>query len=186
MSEPAGRGGRLRAALGLAALALAGGLVAFGLLAGGGHGHLPAPGAGPDPAAARAAPARLAEHVLARLYAAFGEREEAAIYDALAKVAEGEVLESLYLEKRAALLDPASGASGQSLHGIEVTEAALSERAGVFEIAARWHAIGAVEHGDHVHVRGNAYAAQLRLVPRAEGWRLTGFDLLDIERQAVE
>ncbi len=194
-------GGGLRAAAGLAALAVVAGLVLIGLLrpdllghgVGQGVGHGAgaafhgAPADGPTVAAARDDPAGLMGHILARIYTAFGEREEDAIYDALATVAAGPVLEELYLERRAALTAAPAEGGGQAIHGIAVLDAAAAERDGAFVIDGAWETIGSVGHGDHVHVRGNRYAARFTVEPRADGWRLTAFDLVEkVRAEAVE
>jgi hypothetical protein len=61
---------------------------------------------------------------------------------------------------------------------------ALSSRPGrdAVEMAARWRVLGTVGHAEHLHVRGNAYAADLTLEPVDGAWRLTGFALTDVDR----
>ncbi|MGF1446013.1 MAG: hypothetical protein ACFBRM_07385 [Pikeienuella sp.] len=178
------RSSALKIGLGLGAMALVAGLAALGLsrpdLAA--HDHELELTEGPSRAAARQDPASLAGHVLTQIYSAFGEREEGAIYDALAGVAAGEVLEDLYLQKRAALLDDATGATGQRLHGLEILDVTAEETGSGFVLTARWQAIGAVEHGDHTHIRGNIYGGRLQVEPLSGRWRLTGFALIDVAR----
>lgn len=184
-----GRAGGLRAAVGVGALVLVVGLAVLGLtrpdLVGHGaadHGFHGGPLEGPSPQAARADPAVLLAHVLGRVYAAFGLREEGAVYDALAGVAAGDVLEALYLERRAVLTAAPEGGGTQELHGIEVVRAEAEERGGVFRIDGAWDTVGSVGHEDHVHTRGNRYAARLTVALRPEGWRLTAFELVETVR----
>jgi hypothetical protein len=178
--------------VGIASLALVAGLFVLGLTRPE-HAHGPeggamvhgATGAVPgDAEAALADPAALLGHVLSRLYLAFGEREEDAIYDALAEVAAGPALETLYLEKRAALFDDPAGAT-QAVHGIDVLDVEAAERDGAILLYGRWRVLGAVGHEDHVHVRGHAYAARLTLERTDVGWRLTGFALIEVERRGA-
>lgn len=191
MSKPpeTARGGAYRPLIGVAALLCVAALALLGLARPDLLGHGPdragfdgAPADGPTVETARAEPAHLLSHVLGRVYAAFGEREEGAIYDALASVAAGSVLDELYLERRAALTAMPAEAGGQEIHGIYVLEADAEERDGMFLIEGAWETVGSVGHGDHVHLRGNRYAARLTVEPRAEGWRLTDFDLLEMIR----
>lgn len=175
-----GRAAWLRPAIGLSAVIAVAGLAGYGLVQPDGHAHLAdaVDPAGPLPAQADA----VAERVLGQIYAAFGEREEGAIYDALARVAEGAVLDELYLEKRAALVGDATGATGQTVHGLDLLEAVGRPDGEVYRLDARWQVIGAVSHGDHTHIRGNIYAARLELGARVGGWRLTGFELREMRR----
>ena len=191
MSEAGGKrgGGAYRPLFGAATLLCVVALAVLGLARPDLLGHGPdeaafhgAPAEGPTVEAARAEPARLLSHVLGRVYRAFGEREEDAIYDALASVAAGPVLDELYLERRAALTAAPDDAGGQEIHGISVLEADAEERDGIFLLEGAWETVGSVGHGDHLHVRGNRYAARLTVEPRAEGWRLTAFDLVEMVR----
>ncbi|MGF1551247.1 MAG: hypothetical protein ACFBWO_01950 [Paracoccaceae bacterium] len=186
-----------RVAVSLASLALVAGRFVLGLTRPD-HGHAPEgetmahgeEGTVPtDVEAALAEPAMLLGHVLSRLYAAFGEREEGAVYDARAEVATGPALEALYLEKRAAMFDDPAGTihgapagTTQSVHGIEVLDVEAAEQGGAVVLDGRWRVFGAVGHEDHVHVRGPAYAARLAVERTDGGWRLTGFTLTEVER----
>ena len=176
---------RLRILLGLSCLVGMVVLMIVGLTQPDHHDHLAeqAMADGPDMEAARQEPKRLLEHILGRLYLAFGESDEGALYDALATVASGPLLDELYLQKRAALTQGPGAASGQQLHGLELLQVDGAERDGGFDFDAKWQVVGAVEHGDHVHVRGNAYSARLRVEPEGRAWRLVAFELLDIIRQ---
>lgn len=176
---------RFRVLLGLSCVAGLVVLLIVGLLQPDHHDHLAeqAISEGPDMEAARQEPKRLLEHILGRLYLAFGESDEGALYDALASVASGPLLDELYLQKRAALIQGPGATTGQQLHGLELLEVDGTERDGGFDFDAKWQVVGAVEHGDHVHVRGNAYSARLRVEPDGRAWRLVAFELLDIIRQ---
>lgn len=119
--------------------------------------------------------------ILTKVYTAFGETEEAAIYDKLAEVATGDALEQLYLERVGAMagggLNP-----DQAIH--EVSLLGMSARAAgeTVNVSARWRVLGVVGHDEHMHMRGNAYAADL-VFARADGeWRISGFDLTDVDR----
>ncbi|MGR3468932.1 MAG: hypothetical protein ACU0CI_13750 [Shimia sp.] len=119
--------------------------------------------------------------VLTQIYDAFGATEEDAIYDGLAQVAAGDALEALYLERIGAMaaagLEP-----DQEIHEMELLGLSAETTGRSVDVAARWRVLGTVGHAEHLHVRGNAYAATLTLEPVADAWRLTAFDLTDVDR----
>lgn len=140
------------------------------------------PGLDPMTAAEVAAESyRVAPAMLSRVYAAFGETEEDAIYDGLAEVAAGDALEALYLERVGAMagggLEP-----DQTLHEMEMMRIDGRHGGGQVTLDAKWRVLGTVGHAEHLHVRGNAYSADLRLEPVDGAWRITGFDLTDVDR----
>jgi hypothetical protein len=136
-------------------------------------------------AAAAEDPFALLGLALEQVYRAFGETEEKAIYDALAQVAAGEALETLYLQKRDALVNAAFDGGSQRVDHIDVTSADAAVMGERLSIDGRWRVIGAVGHADHQHIRGAAYVAQVDFALRPEGWRMVGFALRDIDREAV-
>ena len=124
---------------------------------------------------------RITPAMLSVVYKAFGETEEARIYDALAEVAAKEALEQLYLERLGAMagggLEP-----DQTIHEMELLSLAARSGDDVVTIDAKWRVLGTVGHAEHMHVRGNAYSAALTLEPVDGEWRLTGFALKDVDR----
>jgi hypothetical protein len=124
---------------------------------------------------------RVAPALLMAVYEAFGRSGEAEVYDALAAVAAGEALEALYLERMGAMAGGGLDAS-QTIHEMRLTELASRSLGDAVEMEARWQVVGRVGHEAHEHVRGNAYAAALRLEPVGGAWRITGFELLDVDR----
>lgn len=40
-------------------------------------------------------------------------------------------------------------------------------------------------HAEHMHVRGNTYSADLYVAPVDGAWRITGFDLREVNRDAA-
>lgn len=134
-------------------------------------------------AMARARPDLLAREMLTRLYQAFEAEHEEAIYDALARAAAGPVLEELYLQRRSALLQ--RNGAVQAVHDVtlnRLTARWISDQIVVME--ADWQVLGTVGHAEHQHQRGNSYAAGLTFSIVENGFRLTGFDLRDIRRDA--
>lgn len=124
---------------------------------------------------------RITPAMLSIVYRAFGETEEARIYDALAEVAAEGALEQLYLERLGAMagggLEP-----DQTIHEMELLGLAARSKDNVVTIDAKWRVLGTVGHAEHMHVRGNAYSAELTLEPVEGEWRLTGFTLKDVDR----
>lgn len=127
----------------------------------------------------------VAPEMLTQVYLAFNETDEAGIYDNLAQVSAGDALEELYLERVGAMaengLDPSEEAD-QQIHTMEMLRI-TAERAGErFTWDARWRVIGTVGHATHMHVRGNIYAARLSVAPVDGAWRITDFELTDVDR----
>ncbi|MEJ6392654.1 hypothetical protein V8J82_05260 [Gymnodinialimonas sp. 2305UL16-5] len=127
----------------------------------------------------------VAPEMLTTVYRAFNETDEGAIYDSLAQVAAGEALEELYLERVGAMvgggLDPSEEAD-QEIHTMEMIRIDQEREGETFIWNSRWRVVGTVGHATHMHVRGNTYAAVLTLEPVEGAWRLTGFDLTDVDR----
>jgi hypothetical protein len=143
---------------------------------------LPAPGldASVDAAGLRAEGYDVTLAVLGAVYEACAETEEAAIYDGLARVAAGEALEALYLERAGALAT--GGLPDQVVHELRLTGGSWNLEDGALRADIRWAVLGEVGHAEHTHMRGNAYGAELTLGPAEGAWRLTGFRLTDVDR----
>lgn len=119
--------------------------------------------------------------ILAQVYEAFGETEEAATYDRLATVANGPALEQLYLERVGAMagggLNP-----DQEIHEVSLLGMSARPQGDNVNISAHWRVLGVVGHSEHIHMRGNAYAADLVMAPDAGVWKITEFTLTDVDR----
>ena len=128
---------------------------------------------------------RLTPALLLVVYEAFGETQEAAIYDRLAEVTHGEALEYLYLERVGAMAGGGLEEADQTIHEIKLLNTKVSRAEATLEIDAAWQVIGTVGHAEHLHVRGNTYNAALSVAPVEGAWRITDFDLLDVNRDAA-
>ena len=119
--------------------------------------------------------------ILTTVYEAFGETEEAAIYDRLAVVSNGSALEQLYLERVGAMagggLNP-----DQEIHEVSLLGMSSRPQGEIVNISAKWRVLGVVGHSEHMHMRGNAYAADLVMASDAGVWKITGFTLTDVDR----
>ncbi len=118
--------------------------------------------------------------ILDRIYGAFAATDEGEIYDGLSAVAAGDALEALYLERAGALAS--GGLPDQVVHEIRVLSGTWGADGAALRADIRWAVLGQVGHDAHTHMRGNAYGAVLRLEPSEGAWRLTGFDLTDVDR----
>lgn len=128
---------------------------------------------------------RIAPEMLAVVYRAFAETEESAIYDSLAEVAAGDALESLYLERLGAMVGGGldqSSQSEQKIHSMELIRLSSLRDGTTLQWDAKWRVVGTVGHATHLHVRGNTYAATLTIEPVDDAWRMTAFDLTDVDR----
>ncbi|MEO0669561.1 MAG: hypothetical protein AAFZ99_16740 [Pseudomonadota bacterium] len=128
---------------------------------------------------------RLTPALLLVVYDAFGQTQEDAIYDTLAQVTHGEALEYLYLERVGAMAGGGLDEADQTIHEIKLLDAQVGRDAATLTIAASWQVIGTVGHAEHLHVRGNTYSADLSVAPVDGAWRITGFELLEVNRDAA-
>lgn len=114
----------------------------------------------------------LFEPLLDGLYAAFARPSEAEIYDALAQVVDGPLLERVYREVHRSLIRREHAGALTSVRHVELVEIeAESERWGRAEhhVRARWRVEGRIEHFGHVHERVLAYRGRFRVAPGADG-----------------
>ena len=173
----------LGAAVSVAALSA---LVGYGVWSGraniGGTAYA-APGLSPMTADAAALEFhRLAPALLLQVYTAFGRSDEAEIYDTLATVADGAALETLYLQRVGAMAGGGLDQSDQTIHEMNMTGLELRRRGETLLMDAEWEVIGVVGHNEHQHVRGNTYRADLTIAPADGAWKITGFELREVDR----
>lgn len=128
---------------------------------------------------------RLAPALLLVVYEAFGETQEETIYDTLASVTHGEALEYLYLERVGAMAGGGLEEADQTIHEIKLLNTQVARENAALKIDASWQVIGTVGHAEHLHVRGNTYSADLTVSPVEGAWRITDFELLDVNRDAA-
>ena len=128
---------------------------------------------------------RLTPALLLVVYEAFGKTQEDEIYDTLASVTYGDALEYLYLERVGAMADSGLDKTDQVIHEIKLLNTQVAREKDVLLIEASWQVIGTVGHSEHLHVRGNTYSADLTVSPVEGAWRITDFELLDVNRDAA-
>ena len=124
----------------------------------------------------------VAPYMLVKIYNAFEQSEEEAIYDTLAEVAADDALAQLYLERVGALAGGGLEAD-QTLHAMDILNLeARQDGENAVLVDATWRVVGTVGHNKHMHIRGNSYSAYLQLQPVDGTWQMTGFDLTDVDR----
>ena len=128
---------------------------------------------------------RLTPALLLVVYDAFAQTEEDAIYDTLASVTHGEALEYLYLERVGAMAGGGLEEADQTIHEIKLLNTRVARDGDTLAIDASWQVIGTVGHAEHLHVRGNTYGADLSVAPIEGAWRITDFDLREVNRDAA-
>lgn len=128
---------------------------------------------------------RLTPALLLEVYKAFGETQEDAIYDTLASVTHGEALEYLYLERVGAMKGGGLDEVDQTIHEIKLLNTQVARTDSSLVIDASWQVIGTVGHSEHLHVRGNTYSADLTVSPVGGAWRITDFELLEVNRDTA-
>ena len=128
---------------------------------------------------------RVVPTILTTVYLAFNETVEMEIYDSLAQVAAGEALETLYLERIGTMAGGGlniSEETDQQIHEMQMLHIDQRREHETFIWTARWRVVGTVGHTTHMHVRGNIYAAVLTMEPVDGQWRMTQFELTDVDR----
>lgn len=128
---------------------------------------------------------RLTPALLLVVYEAFNETQEDAIYDSLANVTDGDALEYLYLERVGAMAGGGLEEADQTIHEIKLLNTRVSGDGATLLIDATWQVIGTVGHAEHLHVRGNSYSADLTVTPVDGAWRITDFDLREVNRDTA-
>lgn len=119
------------------------------------------------------------------VYDAFARTEEAEIYDTLAVAAGGDALETLYLERAGAMVGGGLTEQDQTIHEMRLANVSSTQSGETFQLDASWEVIGTVGHSEHLHVRGNTYRANLTIAPVAGAWKITDFELTDVDRQTA-
>lgn len=122
----------------------------------------------------------------ANIYRAFDSTDRNAIYDALARSVDGELLDELFSQIYGSLiLYEAGGAVSrvQAVTPIETTVTSIGrvgEDASVgFTVDARWRVKGMVYHWGHSHTRVNEYRAAYTVVNGAQGWRIASNRIIE-------
>ena len=130
----------------------------------------------------------------ANTYRAFDFVEEGDIYDALARSVEGDFLDELYRTIFRGLVMQEEGGAVARIMEVRPVSIAVGEigiaadeqgvERPVFTVDCRWQVEGVVSHWGHAHSRTNEYFATWSVAEEADGWRLTGVEILEQDRVA--
>jgi hypothetical protein len=115
--------------------------------------------------------------LLEEIYGALALREEGAIYDRLAGVLEGGLLERVYLEMRRGLVLEEQGGSSVRVNSVSVRDLEAWPSPGGFGADVTWLAVGRVTHWGHTHTRVNRYRAEFLVEEVAGAWKVTRMEL---------
>eukprot|EP00913_Durusdinium_trenchii_P006335 g5947.t1 len=125
------------------------------------------------------------------MYRSFDYTDESDVYDALAGSVEGPLLEALYTQIYASLVQGEQGGMLGIITGIEPMELAIDDiRLGavdgadaiVFSATHRWRVEGTVYHWGHSHTRTIEYLARYEVAGLDQGWRFVGHEVLEQTR----
>jgi hypothetical protein len=127
---------------------------------------------------------RIIRGLMLNTYRAFVLNEDEAVYDALARSVDGDVLNRVFLENRTRLSfnDPESAASVVDRLDIKSIENMEKHRDGSYTLLTNWDVYGSVFHWEHVHFRCNAFKARLSIVPAGMYWKISALEILEEER----
>lgn len=130
---------------------------------------------------------RIADTLLKNIYRAFDYRDEKAIYDALARSVQGDLLADTYLKIHAGLLMQEQGGAVSHVQAVELSDTAISDvQPTSFNAQVKWRVTGTVEHWGHIHTRVNAYQALLRLCRGEGAWKITSMEVDKQERVSYQ
>ncbi len=130
------------------------------------------------------------------IYRSFDYHTDSDIYDALAKSADGDFLETLYRQIHQSLKMQEQGGAISRVADVKwetispetfvnsQNQTNRDERS--FAVRSTWTVAGTVEHWGHIHTRTNQYQAVFYLEPVEGTWKLTGMDLLDEQRLPLQ
>ena len=120
--------------------------------------------------------------LLYNVYRSFDFRDEGTVYDMLARSVDGELLETIYLETRKALVLESQGGARAKVNDVEVLEADSESTESGFRARGTWIVTGSVGHWGHIHQRRNQYQAEFTVQPVDGAWKISGMELLSEER----
>ena len=125
---------------------------------------------------------KITEVLLRNIYRSFDYLQDADVYSALSRSADGDYLEKLYLQiKKGLILTEQGGAHSRvrNVHWLESEPTSHSMRAQSFSLSVKWEITGTVEHWGHIHTRRNAYRAELEVKAVDNEWKLVDLEVLD-------
>ena len=125
---------------------------------------------------------KIAEVLLRNIYRSFDYLQDADVYSALSRSADGDYLEKLYLQiKKGLILTEQGGAYSRvrNVQWLESEPTLCSTQTQSFSLSVKWEITGTVEHWGHIHTRRNAYRAELEVKAVDDEWKLVNLEVLD-------
>ena len=125
---------------------------------------------------------QIAEVLLRNIYRSFDYLQDADVYSALSRSADGDYLEKLYLQiKKGLILTEQGGAHSRvrNVQWLESEPTSHSTQVQSFSLSVKWEITGTVEHWGHIHTRRNAYHAELEVKAVDDEWKLVDLEVLD-------
>ncbi len=125
---------------------------------------------------------KIAEVLLRNIYRSFDYLQDADVYSALSRSADGDYLEQLYLQIKKGLILTEQGGAHSRVRNVQWLESEPTShlmRAQSFSLSVKWEITGTVEHWGHIHTRRNAYLAELEVKAVDDEWKLVDLEVLD-------
>jgi hypothetical protein len=125
---------------------------------------------------------KIAEVLLRNIYRSFDYLQDADVYSALSRSADGDYLEKLYLQIKKGLILTEQGGAHSRVRNVQWLESEPTShpmRAQSFSLSVKWEITGTVEHWGHIHTRRNAYRAELEVKAVDDEWKLVHLEVLD-------
>ena len=124
--------------------------------------------------------------LLKNVYRSFDFRNESDVYDKLALIVQGDLLEKIVLQMRRSLSDRRAVGAQARVNDIEILEATAeplpSNDDESFRIKTKWTTQGSVSHWGQIDIRKNYYDAIVNIKDIDGYWMITGLDLLEQKR----
>ncbi len=125
---------------------------------------------------------KITEVLLRNIYRSFDYLQDADVYSALSRSADGDYLEKLYLQIKKGLILTEQGGAHSRVRNVQWLESEPTShpmRAQSFSLSVKWEITGTVEHWGHIHTRRNAYRAELEVKAVDDEWKLVDLEVLD-------
>ena len=116
------------------------------------------------------------------LFRSFDYSDESAIYDALARSVDGDLLRKLYLQINDSLRISEQGGAVSRIENVEILSGQQENEPFVengFPYRCRWNIVGTIEHWGHIHERTNQYDAQFEIQIVDGSWKIVEMEVLD-------
>ena len=124
----------------------------------------------------------LLHELLSNVYRSFVFKEEGAIYDALSKSVDGDLLSEIYLQVKRSLELKNQGGAEASVDAIEIKDMKLIELDNGYALESSWDVNGSVGHWGHIHQRANHYEAEFVIEPVNKVWKIKTMKVYNEER----